>query len=169
MAKKKEDSKKSTQEVEKNMEDSKKESVDVSKTPKSKKKSVKFMILNGIMNYSLLIALIIGLLAIVTGVFRELSLPVLILSVLLSLIHVIFTKKSNKKDFYLLISIASMLIVLGSLVSYLPFILDYLAISNNHLGQIGEYVRQFMVLISTITIIPAVKAAFNLVFLSSKE
>lgn len=134
-----------------------------------KKKKMKITIIRLIMNYSLLITFIVGMISVIFGVFKDLSLPVIVLCLLFSILYVIFFERTSKKEFYFLISTASMFVVLGTVITYLPIVLAYLELNDVVLNSIRNYVIESMIVLLSTTLIPSLKAAFNLIFLKSKD
>ena len=130
-----------------------------------RKKELEIKVLRFCIEYSLVIAFIIGFFAIVTRTFKDLSLPILLLSIFFSVIFLAFTKRDLKSEFHFLLSTACMFIIIASFISYLPFILGYLNISAQMLKSIVTIITELVILFSMIVILPALYFAFSFVFL----
>ncbi len=138
------------------------------KTVNERKSNVRVKVLKFLVNNSLIIGLVLGLIAILFSVFTEIFFPLLLFIILLSLINVIFVKKTIEEEFRFLLSIAGLIIILVNFLQYLPAILQLLELSNTIVPLIAPSIGNVSILVIVVTIIPAFKSIFKLVFLHNK-
>lgn len=130
----------------------------------SNENQLKIKILKCFIDNSISIGFVLGLIAIVFSVFKEIFFPLVLFIFLLSIINVIFVKRTKEEEFYFLISITALIVVSGNFFQYLPSIISYLAIDQSILNKIAPYGANTLILIVISTIIPAIKSIVKLVF-----
>lgn len=142
--------------------------VDSKKIVNEHKSNLRAKILKFLIHNSLIIGLILGLIAILFSVFTEIFFPLLLFIILLSLIHVIFVKKTIEEEFRFLLSIAGLIIILVNFLQYLPAILQLLELSNTIVPLIAPSIGNILILVIVVTLIPAFRSIFKLVFSHNK-
>lgn len=139
------------------------------KSEKSTKKHIRYFIFKGIMNYSLLVGFILGLLTILLGIFESSFLALNLFLIMMGAIYSLFNIKSNKRIFQEFMTMIGTIVFVALLLTYISSTSNLIPVSDRVIGNVFRTLQYVLSMFVSLFMVPCIVSAFKLVFLNKKS
>ena len=136
---------------------------------KSVKKHIRYVIFKGIMNYSLLVGFLLGLLAILLGIFESSFLALNLFLIMMGTIYSIFNIKSNKRIFQEFMMMIGTIVFVALLLTYITSTSNLIPMSDFMIGNIFRTLQYVLSIFVSLFMVPCIVSAFKLIFLNKEN
>lgn len=148
----------------------KKEEVSQKNTkPLSTKNKIRRAIFRGIMNYSLLVGLIFGIIIILLGLFEALFLPVNLFLIMMGIIYVLFSVKSRDEMFQEFIMMIGSIVFIALLLTYITNTVQFTPVSMEGVQTTFRSLQYVLSIFISLFSAPCIYASFRLLFYPKKD
>lgn len=146
-----------------------KENKSSQKPKKSVKKHIRYVIFKGIMNYSLLVGFVLGLLAVFLGIFESSFLALNLFLIMMGTIYSIFNIKSNKHIFQEFMMMIGTIVFVALLLTYITSTSNLIPMSDTMIGNIFRTLQYILSIFVSLFMVPCIVSVFKLIFLNKKS
>ncbi|MFP4401945.1 MAG: hypothetical protein ACLFPL_01835 [Candidatus Nanoarchaeia archaeon] len=134
-----------------------------------KRKSIKYLIFNAIMKYTLLVGLAIGIIIILLGSFQELFVPINLFLIMMGTIYAIFNMKQGEELFREFFSMIGVLVFLALLITYINGVSGSVGMSQDLSRMMFRTLQYTLSICTSLFFAPLVVSSLKLVFLGEKR
>ena len=137
--------------------------------PLSTKNKIRRAIFRGIMNYSLLVGLIFGIIIILLGLFEALFLPANLFLIMMGIIYVLFSVKSRDEMFQEFIMMIGSIVFIALLLTYITNTVQFTPISMEGVQTTFRSLQYLLSIFVSLFAAPCIYASFRLLFYPKKD